>query len=78
MKIARIDTFFPRPRVRLLKITTDQGPVGWGEFTLEGKPRSTASAVHEIADYLVGKNPLLIEHHWQHIYRSAFNRGGAP
>jgi galactonate dehydratase len=63
--------------VRLLRITTDQGPVGWGEFTLEGKPRSTASAVHEIADYLIGKDPLLIEHHWQHIYRSAFNRGGA-
>ena len=77
VKIARIETFFPRPRVRLLKITTDQGPTGWGEFTLEGKPQNTASAVNELADYLVGKDPLLIEHHWQHIYRSAFYRGGA-
>ncbi len=77
MKITQIDTYYPSPRVRLVKIATDQDLVGWGEFTLEGKPLSTASAVKEIADYLTGKDPLRIEHHWQHIYRSAFNRGGA-
>ena len=77
MKIARIDQYFPRPRMRLVKITTDDGIVGWGESTLEGKPRSTMAAVDEMADYLVGKDPLRIEHHWQHIYRSAFFRGGA-
>ena len=76
MKIARIDQFFPRPRVRLVKVTTDSGIVGWGETTLEGKPRSTAAAVEELAEYLIGKDPLRIEHHWQHIYRSAFFRGG--
>lgn len=76
MKIDRIDQFFPRPRVRLVKITTDGGIVGWGETTLEGKPRSTVAAVEEISDYLIGKDPLRIEHHWQHIYRSAFFRGG--
>ena len=31
----------------------------------------------EMAEYLVGKDPLLIEHHWQHIYRSSFFRGGS-
>ncbi len=76
MKIARIDQFFPRPRTRLVKITTDNGLVGWGETTLEGKPRSVHAAVEELADYLIGKDPLRIEHHWQHIYRSAFFRGG--
>ncbi len=76
MKIARIDQFFPRPRMRLVKITTDDGIVGWGESTLEGKPKSTMGAVEELAEYLVGKDPLRIEHHWQHIYRSAFFRGG--
>ncbi len=60
----------------LVKITTDDGIVGWGETTLEGKPRSTMAAVEELADYLIGKDPLRIEHHWQHIYRSAFFRGG--
>ena len=77
MKVARIEQFFPRPRMRLVKITTDNGLVGWGESTLEGKPKSTMAAVEELSDYLIGKDPLPIEHHWQHIYRSAFFRGGA-
>jgi galactonate dehydratase len=76
MKIAKIEQFFPRRRTRLVKITTDNGISGWGETTLEGKPRSTVAAVEELSDYLIGKDPLRIEHHWQHIYRSAFYRGG--
>ena len=76
MKITKIEQFFPRPRTRLVKVTTDQDLVGWGETTLEGKPKSTAGAVDELAEYLVGQDPLRIEHHWQHIYRSAFFRGG--
>jgi galactonate dehydratase len=76
MKIAKIEQFFPLKRVRLVKVTTDTGLVGWGETTLEGKPKSTMAAVEELADYLIGKDPLRIEHHWQHIYRSAFFRGG--
>lgn len=76
MKIAKVEQFFPRPRIRFVKVTTDNGLVGWGETTLEGKPKSTSSAVEELADYLIGKDPLRIEHHWQHIYRSAFFRGG--
>ncbi len=77
MKIARIEQFFPRPRTRLLKITTNNGLEGWGETTLEGRPRSTVAAVEELSTYLTGKDPLRIQHHWQHIYRSAFYRGGA-
>ena len=76
MKIAKIEQFFPRHRTRLVKITTNDGIVGWGETTLEGKPKSTIAAVEELSDYLIGQNPLRIEHHWQHIYRSAFYRGG--
>ena len=76
MKITRVEQFFPKPRIRLVRITTDSGLTGWGETTLEGRPRSTAGAVDEIADYLIGKDPLRIEHHWQHVYRSAFFRGG--
>lgn len=76
MKIATIEQYFPLPRVRLVKITTDTGITGWGETTLEGKPRSVTAAVDELADYYIGKDPLRIEHHWQHVYRSAFFRGG--
>lgn len=77
MRIARIEQFFPRPRVRLVKVTTDTGLVGWGETTLEGKPESTRAAVNELASYLVGRDALRREDHWQHVYRSAFFRGGS-
>ncbi len=77
MEIVRIEQFYPAPRIRLVKITTDDGLVGWGESTLEGRPQSTCAAVDEMAGYLVGRDPLRIEHHWQQIYRSAFFRGGA-
>jgi galactonate dehydratase len=77
MKITHIEQFFPRARTRLVKVTTDQGLVGWGETTLEGKPQSTSAAVTEMADYLIGRDPLLIERHWQYLYRTAFFRGGS-
>ena len=44
MKITRVEQFFPKPRIRLVRITTDSGLTGWGETTLEGRPRSTAGA----------------------------------
>jgi galactonate dehydratase len=76
MKIIEIEQFRPRQRMRFVKVLTDEGLVGWGETTLEGRPKSTVAAVSEIAEYLIGKDPLRIEHHWQHVYRSAFYRGG--
>lgn len=76
MKIAKIEQYYPRPRMRLVKISTDTGIVGWGETTLEGKPKSTWAAIEELTEYFIGKDPLRIEHHWQHVYRSAFFRGG--
>lgn len=77
MKIVKIEQFFPRNRTRLVKVTTDQELVGWGETTLEAKPKSVTAAVEEMAEYLIGKDPLCIEHHWQHLYRSAFFRSGS-
>jgi galactonate dehydratase len=32
--------------------------------------------VAELEDYLIGKDPRRIEHHWQAIYRHSFYRGG--
>jgi L-alanine-DL-glutamate epimerase-like enolase superfamily enzyme len=59
-----------------VKITTDNGVVGWGEATNSGRNQSTAEAVMEGARYLYGKDPWEIERHWQHIYRGTFRRGG--
>ncbi len=50
MKITRIEQFFPRKRTRLVQVSTDEGLVGWGETTLEGRPESTCAAVDEMAE----------------------------
>ena len=47
MKIKRIDQFSPRPRTRLIRISTDSGIDGWAESTLEGNPKSVTAAIEE-------------------------------
>ena len=51
MKIVKIEQFFPRPRIRLVRVLTDEGIAGWGETTLEGKPKSTVAAIEELSEY---------------------------
>jgi len=65
-----------RPRWLFLKIHTDAGIVGWGEPIVEGRAKTCATAIDELATYLVGKDPRDIVHHWQAMYRHAFYRGG--
>jgi galactonate dehydratase len=43
---------------------------------LEGRAHTVAAAVDELADYLIGKDPSLIEDHWTVLYRAGFYRGG--
>ena len=50
MKITALETFIVPPRWCLLKITTDEGIVGWGEPVLEGRAHSVAATVDELAD----------------------------
>lgn len=76
LKITRLETLLVKPRWLLLKIHTDAGIVGLGEPILEGRARTCATAVEEIAPYLIGKDPRPVAHHWQAIYRHAFYRGG--
>src|SRR6184192_3579869 len=76
MKITKLETFRVKPRWLFLKMHTDEGLVGLGEPILEGRARTVAEAVAELAEYLIGQDPRRIEHHWQAIYRHAFYRGG--
>ena len=76
MKIAAIKTFIVPPRWLFVKIETDTGISGWGEAVLEGRAHTVATAVSELADYLVGKDPSPIEDHWTVLYRGGFYRGG--
>jgi len=79
MKIKEVSTYLASAGYRnlvLVKVTTDTGLVGWGEATVEGKEVTVAAAVSELERYLVGKDPLSIELHWQRMYRDAFWVGG--
>src|SRR6516225_7383555 len=76
MRITKLETFLVRPRSLFLKIHTDEGHVGLGEPVLEGRARTCAAAVAELAPYLIGQDPTRVVHHWQALYRHAFYRGG--
>ncbi|MDB5412312.1 MAG: galactonate dehydratase [Rubritepida sp.] len=77
MKITSLTTYIVPPRWCFLKIETDEGITGWGEPVVEGRANTVAALVAELADYLIGKDPSLIEDHWTVMYRGGFYRGGA-
>ncbi|WP_433363137.1 galactonate dehydratase [Actinoplanes sp. CA-142083] len=76
MKIARIETFLVPPRWLFCRVETDEGLVGWGEPVVEGRAEVVRAAVGVLAEYLIGEDPLRIEHHWQVLTKGGFYRGG--
>ena len=76
MKITSFELFQVPPRWLFLKIETDEGIVGWGEPVVEGRAATVKTCVEELMGYLIGKDPLRIEDHWNVMYRSGFYRGG--
>ncbi|GGL44810.1 galactonate dehydratase [Halarchaeum grantii] len=77
MRITDYELFEVPPRWLFLRLETNDGVVGWGEPVVQGRARTVRTAVEELLDnYLVGEDPLPIEHHWQRMYRGDFYRGG--
>jgi len=76
MKIKSYELFQVPPRWLFLKIETDEGITGWGEPVIEGKAATVKAAVDELMEYLIGKDPMHIEDHWNVMYRAGFYRGG--
>lgn len=76
MKITSMTLYTVPPRWLFLKLETDSGITGWGEPVIEGKADTVAAAVREFGGYLIGRDPLPIEDHWQVLYRGGFYRGG--
>jgi galactonate dehydratase len=64
-----------RPYV-FVKLETNEGLVGWGEATLEGKAAAVMACVEDFREFLIGADPLLVEHHWQSMYVHSFYRAG--
>ena len=76
LTITKVETILVKPRWLFLKIHTNAGITGLGEPITEGRALTCATAVNEVAPYLIGKDPRPVAHHWQAIYRHAFYRGG--
>jgi galactonate dehydratase len=64
-----------RPYV-FVKLETNQGIAGWGEGTLEGKAAATINCIEDFREFLIGADPMLVEHHWQSMYIHSFYRAG--
>ena len=77
MQIIDYELYAVPPRWLFLRIETSDGLVGWGEPVVEGRTHTVRAAVEELMEtYLLGKDPMRIEDHWQTMYRGGFYRGG--
>jgi galactonate dehydratase len=76
MRVASLEVFLVPPRWVFLKMTTDEGLVGWGEPIVEGHAETVRAAIEEAKEYVVGRDPDDIEDIWQTLYRGRFYRGG--
>ncbi len=76
MKIDKIENLLAG-RWHFVRITTDTGIVGVGESGIWGYPEASERIVDVWKSYLLGKNPLQIEHHWQYLYRNSHFMGSA-
>lgn len=78
-KIVDVDVLVTSPSRNFvtLKITTDDGIVGWGDATLNGRELSVASYLRDhLAPALLGRDADRIEDTWQYFYRGAYWRRG--
>jgi len=73
-KIERVETILWE-RWLLIRIHCEDGTVGIGEGGVHGWQRPTKTMVDTMSDYLVGKDPSFIEHHYQWLYRSSHFMG---
>ncbi len=76
MKIETVETFIVTNWL-IVRIRTDNGLEGVGESTFFGWPGATQDVVRSFEGYLVGNDPLNIEHHWNWMFRNKAMRGGA-
>lgn len=76
MKIARIESFCVSPRWIFIRVETDTGLVGWGESIFPKRVRAVLGALADLADNILGEDPLRIEDLTQRMRRNGFFRDG--
>jgi galactonate dehydratase len=81
MRVARLETLCCdagwRPWI-FLKVTTDDGLVGWSELTdSHGSPRGLAGVVEDLAPLVVGRDPRAVEAVYWDLYRATRQSPGS-
>lgn len=76
MKITRVETI-PVDKYLFVRVHTDTGLTGLGESGVWGYLEASEKIIEKFGRYLVGQDPLRIEHHWNYLYRAFFFRGAA-
>lgn len=64
------------PRWLFVKVTDEEGNVGWGEASLEGHTQAVEGCLDAWFDRYKGYEADDIEHIWQMSWRAGFYRGG--
>jgi len=71
-----ICSYPPQRQSCLVKVTTADGTVGWGEGHAPLGPRATQAVVEDVlAPLLLGEDPLCIQYLWERMYGSMRLRG---
>lgn len=60
---------------QFVQITTDNGLVGLGQSACWAYPGAVREVLDTFKSYLIGQDPMRIEHHWQYLYRMGPFRG---
>jgi len=79
MRISQVETIMTSPgrNYLIVKITTDDGIIGYGDATLNGRELAVKTVIDEyIADIITGQEASNIAEIWQMIYRGTYWRGG--
>lgn len=79
MKITSVETFvvdFYRTNLVIVQVSTDEGILGLGEATLEGKERAVQGAIAELAESVIGLDPTRISGTIYQLARDSYWRGG--
>lgn len=74
MKIAGVESIVVADS-HYVRITTDDGTTGLGQSGAWAYCDAVHAVIEQFKKYLVGQDPLRIEHHWQHLYRMGPFRG---
>jgi galactonate dehydratase len=76
MKITKVEPLL-LDRFLYVRVHTDAGITGLGESGTWGQLEASAASIAKYGEYLVGKDPFPIEHHWNVMLRANHFTGGA-